>query len=300
MLIDNVLDTWAAFDPRRILYKMKLHRLAHLVEDIRRHGPSPLYATEIFECWNAIFRMCSVLSNHMAPSRDIALTLADMERFKHQISGGWWKNGGGQWIQAGRKVRHLLQNNNQIQRRLGWTNNDSIQAGKLFRLLRTGFNNDLTVDSAGTVKLAARAQQKGATLSSILADAGFSPVGDVSFSSIREWSACKNAISVSGDSCMTGSFVFFKKEVRTCLKLNCGNDWCLSSLKGHHKVRESSPYSCAIPCTRHDSSNSCSPGVRHTQCSRHSLQYACFGPNTKCVPCERLSKPADRVTQKYS
>ncbi|KAJ7440424.1 hypothetical protein FB451DRAFT_1443354 [Mycena latifolia] len=85
--IDNVLDHWAIFEPTRIMVKYELHVLSHIPEAVRRFGPSILFATEIFECWNAVFRLCSALSNHQAPSLDIATTLADMERFKHQVSG---------------------------------------------------------------------------------------------------------------------------------------------------------------------------------------------------------------------
>ncbi|CAK5263889.1 unnamed protein product [Mycena citricolor] len=103
-----------------------------------------VFATEIFECWNAIFRFCSILSNHQAPSRDIANTLADMERFKHQVSGGWWKDSGVEndrdfdgldnepaahateftgkkWTRAGPQVLQFMKKNRQLQRRLGWT-----------------------------------------------------------------------------------------------------------------------------------------------------------------------------------
>ncbi|KAJ6596499.1 hypothetical protein B0H10DRAFT_1696043, partial [Mycena sp. CBHHK59/15] len=101
--------------------KYKLQVLPHLPDDIRRFGPAILYATEGFECWNAIFRLCSVLSNHQAPSRDIGVTLADMERFKHQASGGWWKPEGSQdYVQAGHEVTSFLQKNKELQRRLGW------------------------------------------------------------------------------------------------------------------------------------------------------------------------------------
>ncbi|KAJ6463071.1 hypothetical protein DFH09DRAFT_1113674 [Mycena vulgaris] len=101
VLIGNLLDIWAVIDPNRILVKGKLHVIAHLVDDVRRFGPSVLYATEIFECWNAIFLLCSILSNHLSPSHDIAVTLADMERFEHMVSGGWWKNPDGRYIRAG-------------------------------------------------------------------------------------------------------------------------------------------------------------------------------------------------------
>ncbi|KAG9088574.1 hypothetical protein FS749_002061 [Ceratobasidium sp. UAMH 11750] len=67
ILVDNVLDAFAQMDPGRIVSKLKLHVLTHLVDDIRNHGPAIWYSTEVFECYNTIFRMCSVLSNHQAP-----------------------------------------------------------------------------------------------------------------------------------------------------------------------------------------------------------------------------------------
>ncbi|KAJ7495118.1 hypothetical protein FB451DRAFT_1335854 [Mycena latifolia] len=120
--IDNVLDHWAIVEPTRIMVKYKLHVLSHVPEAVRRFGPSILFATETFECWNAVFRLCSVLSNHQAPSLDIATILADMERFKHQVSGGRWKpEGSDDWTQAGPKIRTFLTGNKHLQRRLGWT-----------------------------------------------------------------------------------------------------------------------------------------------------------------------------------
>ncbi|THU88265.1 hypothetical protein K435DRAFT_917526 [Dendrothele bispora CBS 962.96] len=64
ILIDNLLDAWADVDSRRIITKIKLHVLTHLPEDIRRFGPAVIFATEVFECFNAVFRLCSILSNH--------------------------------------------------------------------------------------------------------------------------------------------------------------------------------------------------------------------------------------------
>ena len=98
---------------------MKLQVLPNLLEDIRRFGPAIRYSTEVFECYNAIFRLCSVLSNHLAPSRDIANKFASMERLKHILSSGYWKENG-EWIQAGSKVLQVLQEDTFIQRHLGW------------------------------------------------------------------------------------------------------------------------------------------------------------------------------------
>ncbi|KAJ7827689.1 hypothetical protein B0H14DRAFT_3144540 [Mycena olivaceomarginata] len=131
VVIDNVLDRWAIVDPTKITQKYKLHVLPHLPSAVRRFGPSVLFATEIFECWNTVFRLCSVLSNHQAPSLDIATTLADMECFKHQVSSGWWKPVDGDWTQAGRKFQTFLTGNQQLQRRIGWTSHDTYKAGSV-------------------------------------------------------------------------------------------------------------------------------------------------------------------------
>ena len=136
ILLDNVLDLWAIVDPMRITTKLKLHVLgAHTREDIRHFGPAILFSTEVFECWNAVFRLCSVLSNHQAPSHDIAVTLADMERFKHQVSGGWWKDVNGNYIQAGENVRDFMKRNKQLQRRLGWADLTNLVAGMVIPVL---------------------------------------------------------------------------------------------------------------------------------------------------------------------
>ncbi|KAF8263119.1 hypothetical protein EI94DRAFT_1704260 [Lactarius quietus] len=98
--IDNFLDAVAIVDPEHIKAKPKFHILTHTPEDIRRFGPAVTSSTEIFECYNAIFRFCSILSNHQAPSRDIAQSFCSLGRFKHVASGGWWKDGDGQWTRA--------------------------------------------------------------------------------------------------------------------------------------------------------------------------------------------------------
>lgn len=115
-----MLDAWADIDPERILVKGKLHTLTHTPQHIRNNGPALGFSTEIFECWNAVFRLCSVLSNHQAPSHDIAEAIAHLERFKHQVSGGWWKDSNGQYVSAGGSVRDFMHTNKQLQRRLGW------------------------------------------------------------------------------------------------------------------------------------------------------------------------------------
>lgn len=98
---------------------MKLQVLPNLIEDIWQFGPTICYSTEVFECYNAIFHLCLVLSNHFAPSHDIANKFSSMEHSKHILSGGCWKEDG-EWIQAGSKVLQVLQEDTFIQHHLGW------------------------------------------------------------------------------------------------------------------------------------------------------------------------------------
>ncbi|KAJ7463099.1 hypothetical protein B0H11DRAFT_2310350 [Mycena galericulata] len=119
ILIDNLLDAFATLDPTKILIKLKLHVLLHIVQDIRRRGPAVRFSTEVFECFNAIFRLCSVLSNHQAPSRDIAAKFADLDRVKHILSGGYWLQDT-EWLRAGKDVQRILHNTPIIQKHLGW------------------------------------------------------------------------------------------------------------------------------------------------------------------------------------
>ncbi|KAJ3714464.1 hypothetical protein C8R42DRAFT_726467 [Lentinula raphanica] len=68
--------------------KPKFHILVHLPAHIRRFGPAMLFATEVFESYNAIIRAKSIHSNRLAPSRDIALAFAKQNRIRHMLSGG--------------------------------------------------------------------------------------------------------------------------------------------------------------------------------------------------------------------
>jgi hypothetical protein len=119
ILIGNVLDASALIDPSKIIDKMKLQLLPSLPDDIRRFGPPIQYSTEIFECYNAIFCLCSVLSNHQAPSCDIANKFTSMDRLKHILSGGYWE-WEGKWVCTGPKVRQVLHDDPFLQQHLGW------------------------------------------------------------------------------------------------------------------------------------------------------------------------------------
>jgi hypothetical protein len=103
-----------------MLLKIKLHLLVHSPDDIRRFGPLVGVATEIYECFNAVFRLSSIHSNHLAPSRDIAMQLADQEGLKHRITGGWWLSSNNEWVRASKNVRNFLLAHPALQNALGW------------------------------------------------------------------------------------------------------------------------------------------------------------------------------------
>ncbi|KAG9082372.1 hypothetical protein FRC06_005104 [Ceratobasidium sp. 370] len=130
IVIDNVLDAFTKLDPGRIIAKLKLHILTHLVEDIRNHGPAVRYSTEIFECYNGVFRMCSILSNHRAPSRDIAQKMIELERFRHIVCGGYWETSDGPAC-ASVEVRRFFESSLKLQSHLGWVTDKKPEPGKI-------------------------------------------------------------------------------------------------------------------------------------------------------------------------
>ncbi|KDQ51612.1 hypothetical protein JAAARDRAFT_198890 [Jaapia argillacea MUCL 33604] len=130
ILINNLLDAFGNLDPLKIITKAKLHILTHLPQDIPRYGPAVCFSTEIFECFNAVFQMCSVLSNHQAPSRDIAYKNADIDRVKHLISGGYWFEDGS-WIYAGKDVWEFMKHNMIMQRHFGWAPRPVLTPGSI-------------------------------------------------------------------------------------------------------------------------------------------------------------------------
>ncbi|OBZ78614.1 hypothetical protein A0H81_00232 [Grifola frondosa] len=151
------------------------------------------YSTEIFECFNAIFHMCSVLSNHQAPSHDIALTCAELDRFKHVVSGGWWRNSHGAFVQAGAGVRRYFANA-QVQRRLEYVQCNTLIAGAV-HCLKKSRSNPVKFSSLNITPSA----------SSIFLE------------SQSEWYFCTFVISQQGERCMAKSWVFAKAADQTII-----------------------------------------------------------------------------------
>ena len=132
---DNVLDLFSRIEPSKIISKPKLYLLTHLPDDIKRFGPLVGEATETFECFNAVFRFCSILSNHQAPSRDIAIQLADQEGFKQRVTGGWWLNRSGDWQRSGLGVYSSLRQYATLRNNLGWAEDSTALPGLFLSIL---------------------------------------------------------------------------------------------------------------------------------------------------------------------
>ncbi|KAJ6615957.1 hypothetical protein B0H10DRAFT_2164767 [Mycena sp. CBHHK59/15] len=188
--VANVLDIFAVIDPSKMITKIKYHLLAHIDEDTLEFGPLVGVATEIFECFNTIFRYCSILSNHLAPSRDIALQLGDQEGLKHRLTGGWWLcNVDAEWRRAGPGVRHFMAAHPVLQKLLGWSEDKLLKHGesKLVPLKRgQKQHTDYPLHSTS----AAHAVNYGL------------------YQPDSEWRMCVSLVSESLDECLLGSCIF--------------------------------------------------------------------------------------------
>ncbi|KAK6984274.1 hypothetical protein R3P38DRAFT_3452691 [Favolaschia claudopus] len=152
------------------------------------HLHNDLCGDNLFNLWKAAGELGALLwfpeicnqAQYLAPSHDIAVTLADRERFKHQVSGGWWKATDSQsYTQAGRK------------RRLGWT--------------------DKMKPKPGTTKLAPRRTSLSAQWAEILGPIWTPELN--AYGAGKVWTTCKFVVAQSGDVCAKDSFVFFKCKV---------------------------------------------------------------------------------------
>ncbi|KAJ7820467.1 hypothetical protein B0H14DRAFT_3735670 [Mycena olivaceomarginata] len=196
----NVLDAFAVLDPTKILSKIKLHLLAHLHEDVLAFGPLIGVMTEAYECFNAVFRFCSILSNHRAPSRDIALQLADQEGLKHRLTGGWWPTESGEWERAGPRAREFLEARPVLQKLVGWTIQDHPTPGAVKPAVT------LPKRQKGLPRPVRSAITLGSTDAKHAVNAG-------DYDLTSAWFPCRQVISAALDECKVGSWVFVKSPL---------------------------------------------------------------------------------------
>ncbi|KAF5379419.1 hypothetical protein D9615_006531 [Tricholomella constricta] len=198
--VANVLDITALIDPSKVISKIKYHLLVHMREDIIRFGPLVGVATEVFESFNAIFRYCSILSNHLAPSRDIAYKMSALETMKHFLSGGWWKTGSlhDQWVQPGPSIRRFMVSNPVLQALCGWTDNKALIPGTVkSEPPKRGLNRQLLPQ----------------VLLPWAETAGSQAINNTPPCNDRTWRKCKYVVAQSEDQCVVGSWVFAKSPL---------------------------------------------------------------------------------------
>ncbi|KAJ7060399.1 hypothetical protein C8F01DRAFT_1292764 [Mycena amicta] len=200
--VANVLDTFAAIDPSKMIMKFKLQLLPHLPEEVRLFGPLVGVATENFEAFNAVFRAASIHSNHQAPSRDIALQLADQEGARHRMFGGYWRDETTQnWVRAGPAVRDYITNQPSLQRMLGWNIPKERPAGEFKR-------------APHPKREAGKAREKRPDLTladAYPADANLEDLAPYAQLKIR-WNHCADLVAIHGDTCPVGSWVFYDTQ----------------------------------------------------------------------------------------
>jgi len=212
--VGNVLDAFDDVHPAKIIIKLKLHILVHLQEDIWWYGLAIRNSTEIFECFNAIFRLCSVYSNHQAPSRDIAYKFASMDRLKHILSGGFWKEGS-EWVQAGRNVRNVLRHEPIIQRHLGWVSQAEPSQGMPARF----YLKYVLTHILGHVFMAGRARSPACKWDETITS-GLTGGSSTAYGS-KMWRKGVALTSQAEDKCLIGSWVFFKDSSVSCVRTYC-------------------------------------------------------------------------------
>ncbi|KAJ7756607.1 hypothetical protein B0H16DRAFT_1458060 [Mycena metata] len=187
--VANVLDIFAVIDPSKIMSKIKYHLLVHTDDDVVEFGPLVGAITEIYEAFNAVFRWCSVLSNHLAPSRDIARQLADQEGLKHRLTGGRWCGTEKKWEQAGSGVVNFLVEHPILQKLVGWT--------------------EPKIANPGDIKLVSlKHGEKERAKHLLRSTTAARALNYREFPADSEWTKCRYVVSDSLDECLVESWVF--------------------------------------------------------------------------------------------
>ncbi|KAJ7112256.1 hypothetical protein C8R44DRAFT_833171 [Mycena epipterygia] len=132
--INDFINITCKCSPSILISKPKFHFLLHLPFFIRRFGPAVLFSTERYEAYNAVFRACSIYSNRLTPSRDIAWSFAGIDRAKHIVTGGWWKDSQSQkWICANPRIMHHILDHPEMAAMVGLPTKVVYQPGTLIQ-----------------------------------------------------------------------------------------------------------------------------------------------------------------------
>ncbi|KAF8890257.1 hypothetical protein CPB84DRAFT_1816358 [Gymnopilus junonius] len=115
--VANMLDLFATINPSKLVSKIKLHLLMHLKDDIHHFGPIVGVATEVFECFNAIFRY--------------SFQMGRQEVLKHRLTGGWSLMPNEEWQRPGSSIRTFMEDHPTLQALIGWTSSELIMNGRM-------------------------------------------------------------------------------------------------------------------------------------------------------------------------
>jgi len=228
--------------------KIKYHLLPHIKEDIIRFGPMVGVASEVFEGFNTIFRYCSILSNHLAPSRDIAHQLSKQETVKHILSGGRWFDKTKGWTSPGPSVQGFVTKNPMLQALIGWPRDEKFIPGESSKFYAF---NSISHQIIGTVRLEPvprdekRTRQPRSCFSWMETHA-ISAVNGLENShqedSKLSWYRGKYVIARSDDQCKNGAWVYATSPFTVgFIFFNCRNLLTISRLTLHKTTEHSQP-----------------------------------------------------------
>ncbi|KAJ6513958.1 hypothetical protein DFH09DRAFT_941309, partial [Mycena vulgaris] len=108
MCINDFINITCKCSSSILISKPKFHFLLHLPFFIWHFGLAVLFSTEHYGAYNAVFRACSIYSNHLTLSGDIAWSFAGIDRVKHIVTGGWKDSHSQKWTCANPRVLHHI------------------------------------------------------------------------------------------------------------------------------------------------------------------------------------------------
>ncbi|KDQ18850.1 hypothetical protein BOTBODRAFT_103023 [Botryobasidium botryosum FD-172 SS1] len=117
------------FSPGWLVSKGKFHILNHIVEVVKRFGPGILVSADPFEKFHGVFRNSCIFSNRQAMSTDSSKYFVHLDCIKHIMSGGYWPDDSGVWVQAGKDLLQLFSENDFIRQRFGLNDKSDAPAG---------------------------------------------------------------------------------------------------------------------------------------------------------------------------
>ena len=155
-----------------------------------------------------------IFSNHLAPSRDIAVQLAGQETLKHRLTGGWWPTADGDWERPGLSIRNFIHTHPTLQALVGWTSAEPLVNGRSRILLYISIYLPC-LGSFGLEPLKRGASQKAESRKYIpwFQTRGAKALNCISEDANSQWTPCRFVIARSEDQCIVGTWIFAKSPL---------------------------------------------------------------------------------------